>query len=101
MQHDRLLHEFTQELCQKEEDFEKLEANMSTLIPAQCLERMCANDTLRDEIEELWHKNKVLSDHLKPLAVEALKLSQEVDVTVKQLNQTMESVTISTEGPTS
>ena len=37
VQRSPLLHEFTQELCQKEEEFEQLEATMSTLIPAQRL----------------------------------------------------------------
>ena len=74
---------------------------MSTLVPAQLLARLHTSHTLRDGIEELHHTNKVLSDHLKPWADEALKLSQEVDYAVKQLNQTLESVTAATEGPTS
>ena len=43
-------------------------------------------------------KKKVLGDFLKPWAIEALKISQDVDVTIKQLKQTLESVTIMTEG---
>ena len=78
-----------------------MEATMPTLVPAQCLAWMCTSHTLRDDLEELRHKNKVLSDHLKPSVDEALKLSQEVDVAVKQLNQTLESVTVTNEGPTS
>ena len=37
---------------------------------------------------------------MKPWAVEALKIFQDVDVVVKQLKQTLESVTVVTEGPT-
>ena len=71
------------ELNQKEEEFEQLEATMSTLIPSQRLAWLYTSQTLRDYIEALHHKKKVLSDHLKPWADEALNLSQEVDVVVK------------------
>ena len=100
VQCDPLLCEFTQELQQKEEEFEQLEATIPTLILAQLLAHLRPNHALKDDLEELHHKKKVLSDHLKPWANEALNLSQEVDVAFKHLNQTMESVTTATEGPT-
>lgn len=64
MPHDPLLCEFTQELCHKEEEFEQLEAKIPTMIPAQCLARLWANHALRDDLEGLRHKKKVMSDHL-------------------------------------
>ena len=78
-----------------------MEAAMPTLIPTKCLAHLRASHALIDDLEGLRHKKKVMSDHLKPWADEAFKLSQEVDVAVKQLNQTLESVTAATEGPTS
>ena len=74
---------------------------MPTLIPTQRLTRLRASHALRDDLEELRHKKKVLSDHLKLWADEALKISQDMDVVVKQLNWTLESVTATTEGLTS
>ena len=65
------------------------------------MERLRTSNTLRDEIEELRHKNHVLGECLKPWVATALQLSQDVDVVVKRLNQTLESVTAATEGPTS
>ena len=50
-------------------------------------------------MEALRQWKKTLRDHLKPWDDEALKLSQDVDITFKQLNQTLESVTAATEGP--
>ena len=38
---------------------------------------------------------------MKPWADEALKISQDVDVAIKKLNQTLESVTAATKGPLS
>ena len=74
---------------------------MHTLIPAQRLAPLQANHVLKDDLEGLHHKKKVLNNHLKPWANEALNISQDVDVAVKQLNQTLESVTTATEGPSS
>lgn len=54
---------------------------------------MHTSHDLQADIDELRQKKKVLSDRLKPWAAEALKLSQDVDVAVRQLNQTLESVT--------
>ena len=74
---------------------------MPTLIPAQCLACLRASHALKDGLEGLHHKKKVLGDHLQPWADEALKISQDLDFVVKQLNRTLESVTTATEGPTS
>ena len=78
-----------------------MEAAMPALIPAQRLAGVWANHALRYDLEGFRHNNKVLSDHLKPWVDESLKISQDLDVVVKQLNQTLESVTTTTEGPTS
>ena len=98
VQCDPFLHEFTQEICQKEEKFEQMEATMPTLIPTQRLPCLQANHALRDDQEELLQKNKVLSDHLKPWADETLKIYQDLDVVVKKMNQTLKSVITATEG---
>lgn len=74
---------------------------MPTLVPAQRLARLRTNHDLQNDIDEIRHKKKVLGDRLKPWVVEALKLLHDVDVGIKQLNQTLESVTIATEDPTS
>lgn len=62
-----------------------MEATMPTLIAAQRLACLRTSHVLIDEIEELCHKKQVLRDHLKPWADESLKLSQDLDVVVKQL----------------
>ena len=74
---------------------------MPTMIPTQRLAHLRANHALRDDLEGIFPKKKVLSDHLKPWADEALKISQDLDVAVKQLNQILESVTVAKKGPTS
>lgn len=75
-----------------------MEATMPTLVVAPHLACIHTSHALREEIEELCHKKQVLNDHLKPWANEALKLSQDLDTTVKQLNQTFDSVIAATEG---
>ena len=59
---------------------------MPTLIHTQWLAWLRASHTLRDEIDELHQKKKIVGDRLKPWADEALKLSQDIDLTVKKLN---------------
>ena len=59
---------------------------------------MRTSHALQADIDELQKNKNTLGDHLKPWATEALKLSQDVDVAIKQLNQTLESVTATTEG---
>ena len=78
----------------------QLEATMTTLILAQRLARLLTIHALWDDIDNLCQNKKTLSDHLKPWVDEALKLAQDIDVTVKHLNQTLDSVTAATKGPT-
>ena len=47
---------------------------------------MHTSHALQADIDELWKKKNALGDRLKHWAAEALKLSQDVDVVVKQLN---------------
>lgn len=74
---------------------------MPTLVPAHHLARLQTSHAVQNDIEELQHKKKSLGDRLKPWATKSLKLSQDVDVAIKQLNQTLVSVTATTKGPTS
>ena len=98
---DPILRGMTQDLQQKEEEFETIEATLPTLVPTQCLQWLRTIQALQLDIEDLQQKKKILGDCLKPWAVEALKLSQDVDVAIKQLNQTLESVTAATKSPIS
>ena len=65
------------------------------------LAHLKTSNLLQDEIEELWRKKHAIGERLKPWADATLQLSQDTDVAVKRLNQTLESVTATTEGPTS
>ena len=49
VQNDPLLHEINEELTQKEQDFEQLEATMSTLVPAQRLARLHIVEIQQDD----------------------------------------------------
>ena len=55
---------------------------------------------LRSEIIGLRCKKQILRYHLKPWSDEALKLSQDLEGGMRQLNQTLDNVTTSTAGPT-
>ena len=68
---------------------------------ARRLQRLRTSQALQADIEDLRKKNKTLGDRLKLWADEALKLSQDADVAIKQLNQTLESVAALIEGPLS
>lgn len=43
----------------------------------------------------------MLTTHMKPWEDEAMKISQDLDVTVKNLSQTYQSISLATEGLTS
>lgn len=101
VQHDLVLLKINQDLQQKEEAFEQIEATLPTLVLAQCLVRLRTSNTLQDEIKGLCHKKHVIREHLKPWAAIDLQLSQDVDGAMKRLNQTLESVMAVTEGPRS
>ena len=74
---------------------------LPTLVPAQHLARFKTNNDLQNKIEELWRKQHVIAERLKPWAAIALQISQDVDGAIKRLTQTLESVTVETEGMTS
>ena len=67
-------------------------------MPTQRLQQLHTSQVLQAYIEDLRQKNKTLGDQLKMWANEALKLSQDADVAIKQLNQTLESVATAIEG---
>ena len=101
VQHDPILQKINQDLRQKEEAFEQVNATLTTLVPTQCLAQLKTSNDLQDKIEKLLHKQHIMAKHLKPWTATTLQLSHDIDGATKQLNQILESVTAATEGPTS
>lgn len=98
---DALVKKINQELCVKEQEFDDLQEVLPTLIPAQRMTCLQTNQALQGEVEALRRQKEIVTNHIKPWAKEAMQLSQDLDVVVHNLNQTMKKVTSATEGPPS
>lgn len=59
------------------------------------------SQALQDEVKELHWKKYIVTNHMKPWTNKEMNLSQDLDAAVKNLNQTLQSVTLVREGPTS
>ena len=66
VQYDLILQDINQDLRQKEEEFEMLEATLPTLVLAKHLTWLRTSHALQADIDELRQKKKVLGDRLKP-----------------------------------